>query len=298
MRDDKKDDHNEDAQQHQHRHRHQQQHQNQQQQHQKQQQQQQQQQQQARNGNFKEISATETIKNSNNNSDNKKSYKLHRKSARHGARNQDRHKELAKWLMKEFSSIQTILDVGGGGKAELASRLIMCHKIEVTVVDPRPAEVPETFINLVLPKLPKKHQQRIKKKLQDDDAFVASIVKERLRQLQIYFDGITTTNSQPLKDAIHKCDLVLGMHADGAVEWIVDICLEAGKPFVVVPCCVFPNFFPGRRLLIGSPVRTWEQFCDYLMEKGEKKGHVLERHELPFQGRNIAIVWRGNFAAI
>ena len=232
----------------------------------------------------------------------KKSYKLNRQSARHGSRNQDRHKQLAKWLINEFdhqlqkpsaddsqAAAPTILDIGGGGKGELSSRLVMCHRLNVIAVDPRPALLESTFVNLVLPKLPKKHQQRIQGKLDASPDFVSQIVEERFQQLTMYFDDQTCDNSKELQMAIEKSDLVVGMHADGAVEPIVDACLARSKAFVVIPCCVFPNFFPNRRLVNGKPVRTWEQFCDYLMQKDPR----LERHVLPFQGRNVAILWKG-----
>merc|ERR1712070_719130 len=79
-----------------------------------------------------------------------------------------------------------------------------------------------------------------------------------------------------LQDAVKKATLIIGLHADGATEAIVDAALKYNKPFVVVPCCVFPNFFPMRRLLIdqkdGSPpqaipVRSHEQFCKFLLQK-------------------------------
>ena len=59
------------------------------------------------------------------------------------------------------------------------------------------------------------------------------------------------------------------------------------KPFVVVPCCVFPNLFRSR-YLEGRPVRSYEQFCQYLYEKDPR----LNKEVLPFEGRNIAIWWK------
>jgi len=85
---------------------------------------------------------------------------------------------------------------------------------------------------------------------------------------------------------------------DGATEAIVDCALKYQKPFVVVPCCVFPNFFPMRTISVDledgnppqiTPVRTWEQFCTYLLRKDPR----FVREELPFEGRNIAIWWDG-----
>ena len=37
------------------------------------------------------------------------------------------------------------------------------------------------------------------------------------------------------------CSVVVGMHPDQATDAIVDFALQAGKPFAVIPCCVFPR---------------------------------------------------------
>ena len=79
----------------------------------------------------------------------------------------------------------------------------------------------------------------------------------------------------------------------GATEAIVDVALKYKKPFVVVPCCVFPNFFQQRMLVEDDGrvvrVRSYEQFCRYLVQKDER--FVMET--LPFEGRNVAIWWDG-----
>lgn len=41
-----------------------------------------------------------------------------------------------------------------------------------------------------------------------------------------------------------QCSLVCGMHPDGATEFIVDLALALGKPFAVVPCCVYAAAMP------------------------------------------------------
>mmetsp|Transcript_1739 Transcript_1739/g.3692 ORF Transcript_1739/g.3692 Transcript_1739/m.3692 type:complete len:113 (-) Transcript_1739:250-588(-) len=106
---------------------------------------------------------------------------------------------------------------------------------------------------------------------------------------------------------------MVGMHADSATEAIVDAALYFAKPFVVVPCCVFPNLFPHRTVVkamehddddnnptqsteflstmtfASVPVRSYEDFCQYLLEKDPR----LQCTELPFPGRNLAIWWNG-----
>ena len=55
-----------------------------------------------------------------------------------------------------------------------------------------------------------------------------------------------------------EASIVVGMHPDQATEPIVRAALRAGKPFAVVPCCVFKTHNTHRRLRDGSKVRTTE----------------------------------------
>eukprot|EP00966_Prymnesium_polylepis_P176830 4094951-Prymnesium_polylepis.1 len=55
---------------------------------------------------------------------------------------------------------------------------------------------------------------------------------------------------------------LVGMHPDEATEQIVDAALKYGRPFAVLPCCVFANAFPHR-----AHAGTYRAFCDYLRAK-------------------------------
>lgn len=44
---------------------------------------------------------------------------------------------------------------------------------------------------------------------------------------------------------LQACSLVLGLHPDQATDSIVDFAMQYGKPFAVVPCCVFPRYASG-----------------------------------------------------
>ena len=81
----------------------------------------------------------------------------------------------------------------------------------------------------------------------------------------------------------------MGIHPDQATEALVDIALALGKPFAVVPCCVFPTMFPERRLRTGQSVRTYRGFIHYLRAKHP----AIETARLPFEGRNRVLYWRG-----
>jgi hypothetical protein len=77
-----------------------------------------------------------------------------------------------------------------------------------------------------------------------------------------YCQDVIRNNSKWTKSAV-----VIGMHPDEATETIVDEAIQAGKPFAVVPCCVFPKLFPDRTFSDGRDVRSLEDFIKYLSEK-------------------------------
>ncbi|KAL4419682.1 hypothetical protein ABPG75_006780 [Micractinium tetrahymenae] len=78
-----------------------------------------------------------------------------------------------------------------------------------------------------------------------------------------------------------QCSVVCGMHPDGATEFIVDLALALGKPFAVVPCCVFA---PGLPRQSGGTTSRYEQFLSYLAAK-DPTGKI-QVATLPFEGRN------------
>jgi len=246
---------------------------------------------------------------------------------RHGARNQHKMKHFCKWLLDTFpdetsqcaaaaaaaavneiddnnvdndddddeSNIRRnhILDVAGG-KGELAARLCMCHGRRVCMVDPRQANIAHCFASAVLPKIPKKWQERLQAQRAVNPEFISDTVSKRFRQLVMPLDEYTLSTCADLQQAVQQAALLVGMHADGATEAIVELALQHGTPFVVVPCCVFPNLFHERRVVtkqqgVSVPVRTHEQFCEYLLQKHPG----FQSEILPFDGRNIAIWWDG-----
>ena len=79
--------------------------------------------------------------------------------------------------------------------------------------------------------------------------------------------------------------LVVGMHPDEATEPLVDYSLQFSMDFAVIPCCVFSQDFPGRRLRCGEEPTSYQKFCHYLIEKHDGVKSQL----LPFIGRNKVI---------
>jgi hypothetical protein len=86
--------------------------------------------------------------------------------------------------------------------------------------------------------------------------------------------------------------LVVGMHPDEATDPIVSHSLAAGKPWAVIPCCVFPGLHPHRRTADGQLVKTHEQLCDYYM----RLDPGVRRAQLDFEGRNTVIYSLGRQA--
>jgi hypothetical protein len=231
-----------------------------------------------------------------------------------------------------------ILDIAGG-KGELSARLSLCHSLHVRMIDPRLANISDVYMNSVVPKLPKKWQISLKERLVCRPNFVDDMVNDRFVQLVTHFmidapsssalgdndddniegeEGRRLFQDESVEDAVRSASLIIGLHADGATEAIVDAALRYNKPFVVVPCCVFPNFFRDRFIYVEDDngddgaednlsesnssdddntgyekkrvaVRTHEQFCQYLLDKDDR----FRKEILPFEGRNVAIWWDG-----
>ena len=251
-----------------------------------------------------------------------------RKSDRHGARNQHRHKHFARWILDKFPHVATacsatkeastnkkhVLDIAGG-KGELSARLALCHSLQVVMIDPRPADIASVYLNSVVPKLPKKWQHSLEERMRHTPTFVEDELDKRFSQLVTHFsiasDGICCDGDgvdaemlfedEAVEKAVQNSSLIIGLHADGATEAIVDAALRYDKPFVIVPCCVFPNLFRHRFTYVNDDdasngdekkrvaVRTHEQFCQYLLAKDDR----FRREVLPFEGRNVAIYWDG-----
>lgn len=95
----------------------------------------------------------------------------------------------------------------------------------------------------------------------------------------------TTSTSSP------ACPFLVGLHPDEATEAIVDSALQHCLPFAVVPCCVYARLFPHRRYH-GQPVRTHEQFCQYLQAKAPHIG----RTQLEFGGQATVLYHLDNYS--
>ncbi|MBI5608088.1 MAG: hypothetical protein HY902_04350 [Deltaproteobacteria bacterium] len=74
-----------------------------------------------------------------------------------------------------------------------------------------------------------------------------------------------------------QCDLIVGLHADGATRIIVEYAAQHGIPFAIVPCCS-DN---------GMPYKPWLR---HLAELAQDLGMATERRDLAMRGRCTMIV--------
>jgi hypothetical protein len=141
-----------------------------------------------------------------------------------------------------------VLDVAGG-KGDVGIPLRMAG-VPCGIVDPRVVDLRATKLmkNIIF------HLERTDTKT--GDALRAKLPPQYHRCPPLpdvfpeWFSAAPEEGSETegLAAAKARCDLVVGMHPDQATEPIVDFALKAGKPFAVVPCCVFPRENRHRRV--------------------------------------------------
>ncbi|CAB9498521.1 expressed unknown protein [Seminavis robusta] len=227
----------------------------------------------------------------------------------------------AQWLLDVFGKDllaqgSGVLDVAGG-KGQLSIELA-CQHIPCTVIDPLIRKKQSTTIssdsNNGFPV--KRDAKRVRKAggpmprhlpaFFNQEEFVQQYGKRKKNQQIQPKSSSTTTNSQevstePSHDInpqqlndddddddnylIENCSCLVGLHPDQTTQDIVEMALRFQKPVAMVPCCVFPSFFPIRTLHNGTNVNTHEQFCEFLTQQDPS----LQCATLPFQGRNVVL---------
>ncbi len=171
-----------------------------------------------------------------------------------------RHSVFADFLFEQFgeellSSGAGVLDVAAGSGALSAELCVRAAALRCTLVEPAVRDAPRSPPGC-----------RFLAECFDDADFAAR-------------------HEALLRD----CSILVGCHPDQCTESIVDVALARGKPFAVIPCCVFPTLFPARRIGTGQSVRTYRGFLKYLREK--HPGVLTAR--LGFEGRNRVLFYRG-----
>jgi hypothetical protein len=94
------------------------------------------------------------------------------------------------------------------------------------------------------------------------------------------------------KELVDNTAVFIGLHSDQATIPIVDAALKAGKPFAVVPCCVFSHDNRSRQLKSGELVTTTEQQIQYICEKDTQGRGTIKTAYLDFEGKNIVVYWK------
>jgi len=191
-----------------------------------------------------------------------------------------------------------VLDVAGSG-GDVSFQLWVRHGVRATVVDPRDPQKPTRQQKVIL-----KATRRAKAlpssatHLQSGTptgppprittAFAPSLLHGGEDPNEYCSsDWCREPRDSEAASLLLGCSAVVGMHPDQATEPIVDFATALGKPFAVVPCCVFSHDFPHRRLPSGEPVYSFEQFIEYLCLKHPR----INCTRLPLQGANI-VLWQ------
>ena len=234
---------------------------------------------------------------------------------RQKARKDTRAVHFAALLVREFGRDNLregrgVVDVAGGS-GDLAFQLSVRFGIPCTVVDPRGGTGTGTGAGAGGGgvRLTSRHRRLLASRVANsaaiDDAWlVASPLARQRRREWATFAPETADHVEALFDErlmsdeataalIRDCSALVGLHPDQATGAIVDCGLVMGKPWAVVPCCVFPSRYPNRLDASGRVARTTEALVEHIA--GRALGTRRER--LPCDGANEAVWWRPEVGA-
>jgi hypothetical protein len=97
------------------------------------------------------------------------------------------------------------------------------------------------------------------------------------------------TDAKDVLDTILSAKLIVGFHPDQATDASIDLALELGIPFCVVPCCVFPAEFPDRKSADGARVRCYTQLIEYLKAKNPSIQTAALNFHFTETAKNLAL---------
>ena len=178
-----------------------------------------------------------------------------------------------------------VLDVAGGS-GSLTFELSLRRDIPSIVIDPRPVKFNRAQRNTL--EFRRKGRELLRPGLEVSHAARGQYNRFKAWdavQLRTLF-GEEWARSDVGDRMLRECTAVVGMHPDEATDPIIELAMRYGKPWAVVPCCVFPNTFK-RTLPDGRPVRKYDEFCQYI--RGISKD--VREIELDFEGRNKMYYW-------
>jgi len=188
----------------------------------------------------------------------------------------ERSRLFAEWLIDMFgvSELQKgtgVLDVAGG-KGYVSLQLLQqtkSKKLKLTVIDPLKRKTLISRKNL-----------KVLKKLEVDPP----------KFLHHKFDP-DFANQSDFSALVNGASVIFGMHPDQATGYIVETALEKRKAFAVVPCCVFANDFPERKVSKGKLVETVDDLIEWIKIKCKEVGEPKTGF-LPMEGKNKIVYMR------
>eukprot|EP00439_Symbiodinium_sp_Y106_P011066 s6991_g1.t1 len=121
-------------------------------------------------------------------------------------------------------------------------------------------------------------------KVSDED-FKETELDETGRVLELG-GGLKPPSLAMVRSLCTGCSCVVALHADQAAEGAVRFAVEHGLAFAVVPCCVYAEDFPKRRLPDGRPVTSLNALIEYLTWLGGEEAKV---ETLLFSGKNVVV---------
>eukprot|EP00198_Chlamydomonas_reinhardtii_P004630 XP_001693966.1 predicted protein [Chlamydomonas reinhardtii] len=227
------------------------------------------------------------------------------------------HTLCCSWLLDTFgadylSSGSGVLDVAGG-KGELAFELLNLNSVPASVLDPRPMQLQHYVKRLqvveAVGRLAVLQREGCGGASGNSTpewgaamaaataAFLES--RDRAKQVEWTCKGFAAaegheeepTRVLPAGHWRQRREAAVGrrwrrLHA---AEFAVRLAMAAGKPFALVPCCVYAAEFPRRKLRSGEQVRSYAQLLAYLQELGGGADGEVVARELPFEGKNVML---------
>ncbi|KAK3832646.1 MAG: hypothetical protein JOS17DRAFT_683613 [Linnemannia elongata] len=209
-------------------------------------------------------------------------------------KNQHRERALyfAKWLIDTFTrqclnAGSGVLDIAGG-RGDLSWELQTRQGIRSTVVEPRPGKGMRKWQRKWLEKF-KANSSAI----DGNGSSEVSTATEPSRIQAMLDDQFLETH----KDMVSTASIMIGLHPDQATEPIVRAALKAGKPFAIIPCCVFGRDNPHRRLpknLETEDIASMTSYADFVTWL-ETLHPDIKTTWLNFEGMNRVIYWEGPY---
>jgi len=225
---------------------------------------------------------------------------------------------LSQWLLDTFGGVEAlgagcgVLDVAGG-RGDLSCALV-CSGVSSTVIDPRQnagvnaktrqamrkanderagreggpgmgkfAVVHHFFGEHLLSK--PDELERLAASAAAAGGFVPSGMDAHANMDSKNTPRASLNDLLSMQSLIQNCSLIIGLHPDQVTDSIVDVAIASGKPFAVVPCCVFSRQFPERRTPAGDHVASHEDLIEYLAAKHPS----VQTQRLPFDGCNTVV---------